>query len=226
MNLLDKLKNIQIDKSNGENQFTYLAKMLMNETILRVGDNDYRIVEVEFYYYKNGSHEDPFVHQDDEQYQNGTWYFHGSGLDLTFGKEDQSKEGQSKNDHIYGGILIRGICNIENDNFISGPLNVVKELFKSIGNVGSHPIEFGISADSTLTEGKIIASPRVGLNSKKDTNDKFHQKPYRFIWFNDNVSAHRFKEKTNVANYMLENNSGIWGNKDKINKIFGYNILS
>ena len=89
-----------------EEWFTQIAERLMNGSVLMVGNEPHRFVEVEFYY-KGEGHPDPFTHGDALQLETGRWYFHrtagvyrgGSfkGLDLTFGSGG-----------AYGGVLIRG----------------------------------------------------------------------------------------------------------------------
>jgi hypothetical protein len=86
----------------------------------------YRIKELEVYYHDKTITR-PLRSLFIEQLFAGKWYFNGAGLDITFG--DYEKK-------IYGGILIRGIMKFgENPRYISGPSNVLKEIFSNIGNI-------------------------------------------------------------------------------------------
>lgn len=70
-----------------------------------------RITEIEFYFHNN-SHLDPFVHINEQQKRNETWYFHRAGKSIN----NKYKGGTYKgldiifgNDHTYGGMLIRSM---------------------------------------------------------------------------------------------------------------------
>jgi hypothetical protein len=105
MKLKEQLK--QHPNENHEKWFDEIAKQLMNHYSICVGNNHYRIVECEIYYNNNKDHIDPFIHRHEKQLQNGTIYFHGFGIDLTFGDAEKN---------IHGGILIRSVRNIEGEN--------------------------------------------------------------------------------------------------------------
>ncbi|KAK7037639.1 hypothetical protein VNI00_010856 [Paramarasmius palmivorus] len=94
-------------------RFDEIAEALLNAFHMIIHTKDgaevvYRIMELEFYLWKNGHHEDPFTHGSEEQRLSGRWYFHRAprksadssrsltsltgyrggtrkGLDLTFG---------------------------------------------------------------------------------------------------------------------------------------------
>lgn len=88
-----------------------LAERLLRATVLHVGRQAYRLLEVEFYYRAQG-HLDPFAHAQPIQRSAARWYFHrqgssyrgGSfkGVDITFGPQ-----------HSFGGILIRSLRSSE-----------------------------------------------------------------------------------------------------------------
>ena len=66
-------------------------------------DVKYNISEIEFYYYGEG-------HQDRHTYirntNAGSWFFHGSGVDLAFQTIEDKEKGTLTS---FGGILIRSI---------------------------------------------------------------------------------------------------------------------
>ncbi|EKM60155.1 uncharacterized protein PHACADRAFT_206334 [Phanerochaete carnosa HHB-10118-sp] len=61
-------------------RFMDIAEILLNGVLLRLTANsattDFEILELEFYLFKSGCHEDPFTHGTEEQRQSGKWYFH------------------------------------------------------------------------------------------------------------------------------------------------------
>lgn len=188
--------------------FKSIAEDLMNNWSLKVNDNEFRFTEIEFYYKVDDAHLDPYVHANEKQLTNSQWYFHGSGLDITFGDESVM---------AYGGILIRGIQNVKTQEYIDGSLKLLTELFKQYGTVLNHSRDFGL-IEAEHSKEIPIACPRVGLNYIVDEN--YCNRPYRFII---NIKPeHHFKEKTKVAIYM---NAIGKIDKDEINKMFGYAII-
>ncbi|KAI0363191.1 hypothetical protein BV20DRAFT_1126425 [Pilatotrama ljubarskyi] len=61
-------------------RFEELASRLLHDYRIEIASNgkteQLEILELEFYLYKAGSHEDAFTHASDEQNQAGRWYFH------------------------------------------------------------------------------------------------------------------------------------------------------
>lgn len=205
---MDLISKIKFD-GNYDNWFKSIASELMNNYVLKVNKKKYRLTELEFYYFKQKDHEDKHAHQHGQQLTSGQWYFHGSGLDITFG--DKAKK-------IFGGILIRGIIDIKNYKYIDGSLKVVTEIFKQIESIDTHKIEFGLLRTPLEQEEQPVRTTRIGLN--ENTHPKFHKKLYRFIV--EINSKHQFKEKTRVAKQMQKDGHLV----DDINKKFGYKIIS
>ena len=86
--------------------FDLIAKELFTNYKLLVNDSEYRLIDIEFYYFAPVVFEDVYVHKiNPHQLQKGKWYFHGSGVDLTIG-----------NGENHGGILIRGIAKISSES--------------------------------------------------------------------------------------------------------------
>ncbi len=188
--------------------FKEIALKLFREYELVVNNAVYDFSEVEFYYHSN-NHKDPYVHKDNMQLTNGQWYFHGSGIDITFGEKRD----------IYGGILIRGIKKIKpSTKFYSGPLVVAKEIFQQLGSIefGDHKIGLRKKEVARVITNDFGQSTRINLPNKKE-ND-FRNKKYRFITYIH--VEHPFKEKTVVAKNLKLANPQI----DIIEK-FGYKII-
>jgi 3-methyladenine DNA glycosylase Mpg len=130
-------------------------------------------VECEIYYNdKTEKHSDPFIHGKPEQLKSGTIYFHGFGIDLTFGDAEKN---------IHGGILIRSVRNIEGENqYTNGPYSFVEELFCALGEIINEEKIFCIKEFKYPNEEQPIKCERYNL-SKKIENDKYRNKPYRYI---------------------------------------------
>ncbi|PTB96016.1 hypothetical protein C9994_09180 [Marivirga lumbricoides] len=161
-------ENLYIENPvNPLKDFERISEVLLNSSVLKVGSKSFRICAIEFYY-KQADHMDNAAHAHKRQLTCGAWYFHGSGLDITFGDETE-----------YGGILIQAIQNVEEPRiFTAGPLKCVTALFEAFGSASNHRLTFGLEEYRHEHE-KIIAAPRVGLN-EVTVGDHF-SKGYRFI---------------------------------------------
>lgn len=112
-------------------RFSEASDLILNHSVLRCGEKDFRLAEIEFYLCTrekntNGEdlHPDPFVHCDEMQLRGGHWYFHKSGrmfksgtykgLDIAFGCNE-----------AFGGILIRSIQDLENNQVIEGHIDMI-----------------------------------------------------------------------------------------------------
>lgn len=198
-----------------QEMFTMIAQSLMHYHCILSGENVYRITELEFYYHeKEGNHNDPYTHCDDEQLTAGKWYFNGMGVDITFGNMERN---------VYGGILIRGIKK-QGDVpvYISGPSNVLKELFSSQGDAFSIENKFRIceleNAAAEESVSKLIAATRVGLTRKTNDSKNFFDCEYRYI--SDLKKEHKFKNKEAVIKQLIL--SGKLSREDE-KRILGYN---
>ena len=119
--------------------FEEIAEALMNECVIKYGDKDFRILDIEFYFY-NKNHQDISVHPRNSEAL--CWYINEfGGIDLNFKSEidkvivenEKRKTWSFKykltNDSYYGGILIRKIQRTCDDRIFNGPLKVA-ELFR------------------------------------------------------------------------------------------------
>ncbi|MDP2337173.1 MAG: hypothetical protein Q8N05_12140 [Bacteroidota bacterium] len=186
-----------------DDEFQRIAYDLLNNWILKVEDSLYRITELEFYF-RDKKHDDPYIHGHDLQKQKGKWYFHGSGIDLTFGNGD-----------AFGGILIRAICKV-NDKEIKycyGPLNCILEIFSNLSSIYKPEISFCLipATEGMFEKEEPIRALRVGLNPEK--NPVMWNKYYRFLV----MPKQKHADKTGIVEAMRKHNyseadiNNIWG---------------
>jgi hypothetical protein len=172
---------------------------VMNRLCLVVGDTLFRIVEAEVYY-KSPGHKDLYTHGDAEQLKQSSWYFNGMGLDISFGKAGQTTE-----ENIYGGILIRGIKRISGETeFISGVSNCLKALFAEIQKIdhGKPCFYFIENQEDFVPENfKPFKSSRIGLTKRADDKDDFLTRNYRYL--TDLCPEHKFKSKEDLVRNLL-----------------------
>ncbi|MCE9540404.1 MAG: hypothetical protein K8R85_14485 [Bacteroidetes bacterium] len=198
-----------------DEQFNTLTHYLMNYLCLLGGDQPYRIIETEIYYHEKAKHPDPYVHCATEQLFAGNWYFNGSGLDITFGNHDKK---------IYGGILIRGIRTLEKTpRYISGPSNVLKEIFSNLGSVvhGTHSICLRELNEKTIKEIETLKCSRIGLTKKKEDTENYIEKKYRYIV--ELNLLHKFKDKEKIVKQLFIENKIT---KEQTKEILGYYFTS
>lgn len=203
--VLENLKTPRYDQTGDYSKhFELLADYLLNNVVLLIKGDEYRLGEIEFYYTtteESSSHKDPFTHQTKLQKTLGQWYFHqnpnGSyksgtykGLDFTIGDGD----------FAFGGVLIRTIQNLKNQSIIEGPCLVVNHILEKHGLKESKEFveKFFKDENSILnkelclvekkgTKTKLYKSGRVGLTLKKSDSKvlrlEFLLKNYRFLIF-------------------------------------------
>lgn len=164
-----KTIDLEIKTTDYQTEFIRIAGELMNGWFLIAGSSRYQIAEVEFYL-KSAVHQDDYSHGHEIQKENSKWYFHPSGVDITFG-----------NGINYGGILIRAIINFDTKKYTYGPLNCLTEIFFNFSTIYTSSIPFGLSFDehSEIVYEEPISARRVGLT--KDKNPDMYEKQYRFL---------------------------------------------
>ena len=113
--LLSKLNLEGLTKREDiEKEFPKIAYSLINHFAILKGNEEYRIVELEFYHNKTDIGGLVTIKRTAKP---GQWFFHSYGVDLTF----------ASNADLYGGILIRAIN--KDGIFFNGPGRVADELF-------------------------------------------------------------------------------------------------
>ena len=170
--------NFEINKNRLEESFELIANKIFNEMLLVCGKEQYRITEIEFYYYDRHVHPDPYTHKHPFQLKNKKWYFHPSGLDITLG-----------NGSSYCGILLRGIIRTRDLEEIYGPLNLVSELFKNIEVLNNHKLQFGF-LKSNLDKKDITRARRIGI--KKEKSENYYNKNYRYLIYPEKKHKNKF----------------------------------
>ena len=180
ISLQNLISNSNKQISSLQNIFYKEAEDIFNNKILKIGNIEIELTEVEFYFYEQ-QHLDPYVHKNNLQRTTSNYlYVHQQawnrgGIDITFG------------DGIYyGGILIRGIKH--NNCYISGSAtvkkyisNLINPLFSNHGDLQRYFFNIQQSAflkNSNLPKNKVLCSTRVGLNQN---NPSYANALYRFI---------------------------------------------
>jgi len=153
-------------------KFKEIADILLYGTSIQKGGRKYRITDIEFYWYSD-EHRDIITYP--RTCDAGMWFFHASGVDLSFeSKVEMKPKLTSKDKHLapnlnkdsyFGGILIRGIHSLDDDRKIDGPFKVVDELFDKFNAFGIGTADFPILVeDKHDVESGCEPSKRVNLN--------------------------------------------------------------
>lgn len=169
-----------------------IISQLLYYTKLVINGLPHRLTEIELYYY-SPEHPDTFTHRTSEQSTSGVWYFHRAGvngkykggtfkgLDISLGNGSDS----------YGGILIRGLQNLQTGEIIKGPCRVVDYILRvtNYSNIESlvtqglggrdnmyitHPLLCLKSTSEPVTNISPTTKKRVGLTLKRPDEHKPH----------------------------------------------------
>ncbi|MBD5250797.1 MAG: hypothetical protein HDS56_06440 [Barnesiella sp.] len=157
----DKLNLKGISKyGNYADFFKSIADDLLNHVFIAKDDKFYEIIDIEFYLF---SHAHPDVITYPRQIDGGQWYFHQSGVDLSFASDDT----------VFGGILIRGICEHKDGATpIIGPLKCVDKLWDQFDAFNPSPVSYPRIVMSDISLGKqIISSKRWIKVTKSQTHE-------------------------------------------------------
>lgn len=198
--------------NNNSEFFASLVYNLMNNLCLVVGKNAYRITECEIYY-MDSTHPDPYVHCGNEQLTSGHLYLNNNGgLDITFG---------NANNPTWGGIFIRGIRNMETNEYINKPTEITAEVFKALGNiiVNQNRIYLAEFQSGQVRPEIPFQTTRVELEKKEHDPENFFEKPYRYIV--EFVPSHKFVGKENIIKQLL-NEKKI--TEEQAKAILGYSV--
>ncbi len=163
---MEGLNFLEIEQET-EEEFKNIAEILFNKYAIETKDHSYRIVELEFYW-NSSTHKDKSTYE--RKYvdpQQGEWFFHYSGVDIAL-----------RNENGYGGILIRGLQDINSGDFFKGPQVCTMKLFSGIKafskDFSPRLIEYIFSNE------QLSKTERIGLgNNAKESG--FNKVKYRFV---------------------------------------------
>jgi hypothetical protein len=205
-----KKEVIQFLKEPKPERFGDFAKELLHHFVIKKQEQklnedikvvSYNLAEIEFYYYGKG-HEDRHTYI--RMTNAGSWFFHGSGVDLAFQTiEDKEKSTLTS----FGGILIRSIIRKEDNKTISGPIRCMEELINNNAGV----LEWVMDEDSNNKD-KDIADPivRTGLTPFKaeEANEEkdYTKRRYKYYLKEEPVQQNilRYKYYVRQGNLIVE----------------------
>ena len=173
-------QNMQMT-SNYDDEFYRIAESLFKNFAIKVGDIEYRFVELEFYLNIKDETKGITYKRDTEA---GEWLVHYSGLDLSF--ESSIKE------EFYGGILIRALTsgdyNNEKKNYINGPLRCLLQVFQGLKALDSnsktpHIIESKSQRSDEIEN--LVVCTRHGIDKERSTSKYRYTIPLK-MWPKDN----------------------------------------
>lgn len=145
--------------------YAAIARALMNNFAISRQGHLFRIVELEFYH--NATDD---ANNKKKTYERktaaGDWYFHSSGVDISF----------ESTDSLYGGILIRAIHDEKAQQFIKGPQNVVNRLFDRFTALDT-PEDFPVLIEHRFEPIVPVSCPRYNYEPKDS-----EKKDFRFTW--------------------------------------------
>lgn len=173
--LEDMLSKPDIKSGKVNKTFQEIAETLMGNYIIKKREKSYAIVEIEFYLY-TPHHQDFITYP--RNLKAGRWFFHQSGVDLTFstiGKPEEKNNSKGKKylDYskcVFGGILIRGLYRFpytgnEKKNFdaeyIYRPQKVVNELWDDFNAFDNDANEYPILKQASEEQKKIIKNHMI-----------------------------------------------------------------
>lgn len=167
--------------SNYDDEFYRIAESLFKNFAIKVGDIEYRFVELEFYLNIKDETKGITYKRDTEA---GEWLVHYSGLDLSF--ESSIKE------EFYGGILIRALTSSDYDNekksYINGPLRCLLQVFKGISALDSDSKAPQIIKSKSIKADEIkdlVVCRRYGIDEKRSASKYRYTIPLK-MWPKDN----------------------------------------
>jgi hypothetical protein len=160
---MDKLKALlsRLNESSTVDEiksvFSELAEILLFESYIETTHGDYRIVELEFYFYNKNHQDCVTINRSEDE---GMWWLHEWGVDLSF---------KSSLNKFYGGVLIRSIIPNKGNSVICGPRNSCWEIFYSsaISTEAQISPHITVMAGNDRFGGKIAQTKRYITGSAK-----------------------------------------------------------
>ena len=186
-NLKTQLKLQNFNWAEPFKGFNEIAKNLMFNYIIKKGKTRFAIIEIEFYLYSD-KHQDYITYP--RNIDAGNWFFHSSGVDLTFQSKgislkyhDGKEQYTLQKDASFGGILIRGLYNLnskennnENDKYIFGPQKCVNLLWDNFNAFESsneeYPVLIPATKEDEISKSKFVWCKRCINIEDKNKLDK------------------------------------------------------
>lgn len=191
---------LKLKTKNWEAEFERIATTLCNECILMANEHQFAIVDVEFYYFSEQEHPDPFVYSvSDKNKLMGEWFFHYSGIDITFGC------GETR-----GGILIRAIKKVNPPEYIIGTLKSMYAILTCFPSINSgEGLSLSLNQNPNPKTERLEKKIRIGLDKdkKKKDVDRYQDKEYRFIANYYEISE-QIRNKTIIVDSKMKKNYG------------------
>ncbi len=179
----------EINENDIKVSFDKISEVIFNKIYLKISNEYFRIVEIEYYFYSS-------IHPDTKTLPRQTTkcdlWEHKYGFDICFDSDNNS----------YGGILIRSIKDIKNNNFFNNPKKVYYHLLNICKNynlkfndieICFHNIDYKYNENEPIKTNRII---------KKTKDYDFFDKPYRHII--ELTKENKIKKKENVAINIVE----------------------
>ena len=171
--LCDKLSTPQSLVSDPVVEFERFAKGLMRNFQIKKGDKLYWMTDIELDIYSD-EHKDIITYPRNSPA--GVWFFHRSGVDITFKSEVDPhartlvRKPELTSASVFGGILLRGIVMDGNPSInADGPYKVCDELFDQF-NAYETPRNFPrIVMASSPRSVEVKRKVRVGMDEKAET---------------------------------------------------------
>jgi hypothetical protein len=169
-------------------RFDEIAKVLFQACHIQKGWDTYDFLEIEFYYYTE-EHRDIITYP--RTCKAGKWFFHQSGVDITF---------ESRYEKSYGGILIRSLLK-NGKEVITGPLKCRWNLFDTIDAFEVKEEDIPLIKNKKEVEMKQVFKTRRWIAYDKDKAmkrfqnnyglfEKYLMPPYRFYVKDDNWKSY------------------------------------
>ena len=196
--LLNQLKNIPIQDCY-EDYFKSIAKNMFMNYCIKKGDETYYFTSLEFYFCHN-NHFDMITYP--RNTEAGQWFFHQSGVDLTFkshftnnSKFSYKPSVSLKDDYAYGGILIKEVVKKGGDTWLKGPSITMWELFDVIN---AFPIDY-CRKDNKQVIVNVQNWPVIAMSEGFDNIEPKSLK--RVLRLNDNESINKKFQNLNKDIY-------------------------
>lgn len=174
-----------------ESRFIDVAELLLNQSLISIKNQNFRIIELEFYVFAEGL-PDLYTHAHPDQKEYGLWHFHRAGkspLNAPKGGNYKGVDLTLGNSTDYIGVLIRGVES-ENGVSTSGPskfvdiIHQLHEVDSTKGFFQGAELFLKLKSANDLPKRKLLTRTRQGLFVKKGHSESdckyWIDKQYRF----------------------------------------------